>query len=244
MRPNSLHIPTLIKEIIEGMRYYSSITCFTAVTGGYRISTPDTKDLSNGDYVTISGTTNFDGEYCISSLVKDTSFVIEKTGTYSTETGVWTANKPYFIYGTIREVTNTLTEKDKSNTRKFQKYPLIVLLLDIDEEKGLLNVYSELECRMWICNTTNKEWTSEQRTDGNFIPILLPIYERLMTELESSQYLIVDRLRGIPHKKTDRYYWGEDDHTTHVFNDYIDGIDIQNLKLQFKKQFNSCKNGI
>lgn len=241
MQSNVLHIPTIISSVVDSMRDTYSITAFTAVTGGYKVSTRNTKNLVAGDYVTISGNLNFNGEYRISSVVANVSFNIEKTGTYVTGTGTWTANKPYFIYGTINEMIGILTGKDKSNTYKFQKYPLIVLLLDIGEERGKeTGIYCETDCRIWIANTTRKEWSSEKRTSDNFVPVLYPIYKNLIEYLEKGQYLYIDRMTGIPHKKTDRYYWGEDEHTTHVFNDYIDGIDLENVNLKFKKQFNSC----
>jgi hypothetical protein len=43
-----------------------------------------------------------------------------------------------------------------------------------------------------------------------------------------------------PHTKTDRYFWGADDDTKNVFNDFIDAIEIENLELKVKNQFNNC----
>jgi hypothetical protein len=246
MYPDTLYITDLFNAVIQSMRDTYTFTGIAIVsTGVYKVSTSDTKNLSDGDYVTISGTTNWNGQYRISGLVENVSFNIEKTGTILTESGTWTANAPYFKYGHLREITNMLSEKDKSENYKYQKYPLIVLLLDISEKKGIdAIVYSEILVRVWICCNTRKEYTSESRTTNSFKAILQPIYDLFIQKLESSGYFNYDKLTGFSHTKTDRYFWGLDDGTVNVFNDFIDAIDIENLELKIKKQFNTCNNGI
>ena len=244
MYPKTIYITDLFNSVINSMRDSNSFTGITLVsTGLYKVSTKNTKSLVNGDYITISGTTNWNGQYRINGLVTNVSFNIEKIGTISTETGNWTSNKPYFKYGHLKEITNMLTEKDKSDTYKYQKYPLIVLLLDITENKATEPIiYSEISVRLWICCNTRKDYTSESRTLNSFKTILQPIYDLFIQKVESSGYFNIDKMIGIPHKKTDRYFWGTDDGTTNVFNDFIDAIDIENLELKIKKQFNTCEN--
>ena len=243
---STLYITDLFNTVINSMRDTYSFTGISLVSEGlYKVSTLNTKSLVNGNYITISGASNWNGQYKISSVVLNTSFNIEKEGTIVTQSGTWTANKPYFKYGHLTEITTMLSEKDKSENYQYQKYPLIVLLLDIPEKKGINPIiYSEISVRIWICTPTRKEYTSELRTANSFKLVLQPIYDLLMQKIISSGYFNYDKMVGIPHIKTDRYFWGTDNGTTNVFNDFIDAIDIENMELKIKKQFNTCNNGI
>ena len=98
-----LNIPGLIKSVIEGMRDSANVLSFTDNSNDtYTVAVSDLKDLSNGDYVSFSDTTNFDktAGYKISSIDENAkTFTISEVSGFATETGTYTANAPYFIYG-------------------------------------------------------------------------------------------------------------------------------------------------
>lgn len=68
-----------------------SITAYSEVVSGETTcATSDTSSLEDGDTLVISGTTNYDGEYQITSITANTSFIIQKTFVADDGTGTWT----------------------------------------------------------------------------------------------------------------------------------------------------------
>jgi len=125
-----------------------------------------------------------------------------------------------------------------------RKYPLIALFTDFDQEKNneTAGYYCNANFHLIIANiTTNKENNAEERLTQNFRPILEPIYLEFMKQIKLSGFFICGY--EIPHTKTDRYYWGKNGlfgQEGNIFSDYIDAIEITNLKLKVKKINSDC----
>lgn len=71
-----------------------TISAYADATGGFTTVTDSAHGRENGDIITISGTTNYNGEYTISSVTANT-FNIEKTFVADDGTGTYTAGTPY-----------------------------------------------------------------------------------------------------------------------------------------------------
>lgn len=144
-----------------------------------------------------------------------------------------------FMAGHPLEITNRLTKRD-DNGLYLEKYPLIALFHDFDEQRGRqVGEYARLSLRLIIANNTSSEFIADQRYEKNFKPILYPIYESLLKQItlakkDKWQYFNMYGENSIPHIKTDRLFWGTPTayaNTANIFNDYLDCIDIRNLEL-------------
>jgi|21_taG_2_1085346.scaffolds.fasta_scaffold00651_14 hypothetical protein len=71
-----------------------TISAYADGTGGFTTVTDTAHGRSNGDIVTISGTTNYNGTFTISSVATNT-FKIEKAFVANDATGTYTAGTPY-----------------------------------------------------------------------------------------------------------------------------------------------------
>lgn len=154
--------------------------------------------------------------------------------------------EPYYIYGHPREIANRLSLKNKSGTLKYQKYPLVALLQDFQESHGdtLVTDYS-LSFTVIIVVSTNKNYTSEERYTNTFKPILYPIYELLIKEIDLSEYLLTVDEGLVEHTKTDRLFWGAEGIYSNdglIFNDNLDAIEINFTNIQVSKDvFKECQ---
>ena len=71
-----------------------TISAYSDATGGFTTVTDAGHGRSNGDIVTIAGTTNYNGEFTISSVATNT-FNIERTFVANDATGTYSAGTPY-----------------------------------------------------------------------------------------------------------------------------------------------------
>jgi len=162
---------------------------------------------------------------------------------YLTNNGVSSANQilaPFYMYGHRKEIANRLAATINDSVRKYQKYPLVALRMDIPEQysEGI----SEVSLNIAILAYTDKKWNAEERMVNVFKPVLYPMYYRFLEELWKSGLFFWQNGSKTPeHIKIDRPYWGTESaegNTKHIFNDPLDAIEILDLKL--KKNFKTC----
>jgi hypothetical protein len=145
--------------------------------------------------------------------------------------------KPYYEFGHRLEIADLLLKKN-NNQFKYNKYPLIALRLDVEEDikAGLVDVSLNIA----ILTATDKNYTAQQRYDNVIIPVLFPLYKAFMKALnQSSIFYWKDMSGDPPHKRIDRPYWGTqfmEGNEKNIFNDPIDAIEILNLQMT-KKQY-------
>lgn len=165
-------------------------------------------------------------------------------------------NVVYYNYGHPVELVATLTELSKNELTENLRYPLIALVTDFSETKDSPDYYCKCKLNFIIINLTKPEYKAEQRTEISFKPVLHPIYEEFLNQIEKSKYFLIKYDESIPHMQVDRYYWGRNGTLDNevwgkaavygaqgnIFNDYIDAIEIIGMELKVNNQFNSKNN--
>ncbi len=142
----------------------------------------------------------------------------------------------HFQYGTGFEIIQTLDQMTL-NDSNVDKYPLICLFLDVNEEFATeAGIYSTIPTlRVAICNDTKAEFKAPQRDAMNFKPILTPIYQCLLRQMQVSGAFMFDGL-GFRHDAKRNYFWGRESvygKEGATFNDKLDAIEItfRDLKI-------------
>jgi len=221
----NIDIIKVIAEIVDDMRVVGTIT--SAVFDGIYTTIISENTLKNRDVVMIGSI-----DYVIKSVLS-TKFQVKGDATGNT---TYKSLAPYFSYGHILEIANELTKKDNSTAIKsFEKYPIILLPLDLDSEfNPLFNSFDYTNVRLIIANKTQPTYTSKDRIKENFDPILYPLYEQLITGLSRNRSIIPQQIAPFtPHKKTDRLFWGSQlNNNANVVNDFLDAIEVSNLSLR------------
>ena len=145
----------------------------------------------------------------------------------------------HYMAGHPLEITQRLTERGNDNVLKFSKYPLVGLLMDIQEQHGQQIGYFNVRLNLIIARATASDLIVDQRYDKNFKPVLYPIYEAFINKLVTFSYgkykpFNNSSVQELRHDKYDRVFWGKESfmgNTSNYFKDYIDAIEIRNLEL-------------
>jgi hypothetical protein len=133
----------------------------------------------------------------------------------------------YYDYGHPEEINQRLQTKADSAADKDKLFPLIILLTDIPITHNIVGFWGQARLRLLICNFTEAEYTSQERTDINFKPILHPIKKEFMNQL--SVYGLFAFETVPQYTETDCYYYGSQINNKNQFNDRIDAIEITDL---------------
>lgn len=214
-----------IGQMIDSMRSTGVITASNEIsTGVYTIDSVN--ELNNDEYITIDSI-----DYKIESVTATTFNINAATGLDFIGLS-WKSKAPYYQYGHIREIVKVISEKGKSKVLKYQKFPLIILPQDFEED--MQEMYSDATLDLIILNLTQPNYVAADRYENNFKPVLYPLYAKLKRAIDVSSY--VDWVEP-DHNKTDRLYWGNAGlygNDGNIFNDWIDAVEINNLQLRFK----------
>ena len=138
----------------------------------------------------------------------------------------------FFYYGNEVAVSSDLTIKANAISEATRRrYPLVWLVMPFEEEKkgGLHTVTAQLV----IATSTDMNYSTEQRMGKVFKPVLYPIYEALLQQISRSKAFGMPAVRHINHTKIDFPYWGAGQ--KNFFNDFIDAIQVKNLKVPIKQ---------
>lgn len=137
-----------------------------------------------------------------------------------------------YEWGHKKHVSGILDQKDQAKN-KTPKFPLIWLVMDFKEVKGdIVQVYSKTNLSFVFCVNTKIDYTSQQREDITYVPKLLPMYAAFINAISNSTTFRMPTATLIGHEMILRHYWGEGG--VNLFNDYVDCIEITNLKLDVR----------
>lgn len=141
-----------------------------------------------------------------------------------------------FMPGSKEEITASLTTLSKSPTLQGKRFPGIFLFLPFTESnKGdFVNVD---DFHFLIAMNTLPGLTLMNRYAANFDPYLYNIFNAFLYEISRSGYFNECNIREIDFNAVDWPYHSENG-TENIFADIIDCIEIKNLKLKVKRNFN------
>lgn len=141
-----------------------------------------------------------------------------------------------FLAGSYEEITASLTELSQSPTLSGKRYPGIFLFLPFTEEtKG--DFIQVNDFHVLIAMNTEPSLKAADRYIANFDPYLYPIYDAFLYEITRSTFFEECNIREIECSVRDYPYYSPDG-TANIFNDFIDCIELKNLKLKVKRNFN------
>lgn len=149
----------------------------------------------------------------------------------------------HFQFGSALEIIETLEQQ--SQLDPFDKYPLVAMFLDVEEEKSSkIGIYSTIsKLRIAIVYGTDENYKAEERDNKTFKPVLIPIYNALLEKM-AMQCAFMTPYTGFEHDMTRNYYWGRYGlygKEGNIFNDKLDAIEITFKDLEILETY--CPNG-
>ena len=141
-----------------------------------------------------------------------------------------------YDFGTVEEINQRLIAFG-NGTEEAKKYPLCWLVCNFAEtDNGVIGTDKELSINIILAKFTMPEYSTAERYEVSFNPILTPIYVELMKQI-ALHTAFTDAQRP-KHTKTNEAYWGRDGvlgaKGQNILVDYIDAILITNLQLTLK----------
>lgn len=137
-----------------------------------------------------------------------------------------------YMYGNWKELSERMIEYSQNEVERFKKFPCILLIEDAAIDRRNTDYFGIADnVRIVIANHTKKEYKSEQRETINFEPILYPMYYELLYQMTQHAAIVMQNDRSLPHLMIPRKYWGVDDNTANALGDYIDAIEMANIRL-------------
>lgn len=135
-----------------------------------------------------------------------------------------------FEFGPLSEVSKSVNSYDPST--------VVVWLVEKGEDRKRNDLYGSGNTDIIIAMQTDSNWTMAQRTDTNYKPKLLPVYELLIEALKNNRKL--NNPYKIDHKKYNLYYWGggsvNGTNSTNLWEKMIDAILIENAVIGIKNK--------
>ena len=225
MEFKNVNIIDVISDIVDSMRESGGISSSTYV-GGY--TTVNAANNLNKYEVVLIGSKEY-------SVIERTDLTFKVKGDATGE-DTYKALAPYFSYGHILEIANSLMEKDSSTLlNSFKKYPRILLPLDITGTYNpTFDAYDYTDITLIIVNKTEQTYKAARRLELSFKPTLYPLYEDLIKAIRLNRSIIPQEVAPfISHEKTDRFFWGSQlNPTGNVVNDFLDAIEIKKLNIR------------
>jgi len=225
-------VVNIFDDIVDSMRAIGTITALA--NDGTTTTVTSDNTLVVGEVVTINGT-----DYVIKS---PTTINFQITGVITSAT-IWAAKAPYYLFGHPIEISNILLEKNKNDTLKYQKYPLVILFTDIKIGRGDSVIYGELiNQAISIIGKSQKSYSTMQRYDNNIESILYPLYNTLMNKIKTSNNFIGTN-PNISHNLIERPFWGNNQkygNVGNMFTDPLDALEISNMNLKLRRIKTNC----
>ena len=142
-----------------------------------------------------------------------------------------------YQHGYITELNETLMQYEKDPQRYDTKFPLVWLAQPFTVTRGEVGYYGKVnDLRLFIINSSDKNWKADEREDSNFNPKLRPIYRELIDQLKEWPAFDMGKMGDPVHKVIDRYYWGESQQS--VLNDIVDCMEISGMEFKVKNNSN------
>ena len=136
-----------------------------------------------------------------------------------------------YHHGHPLEIIDLFKQATHSDTVKYEQFPAICLFQDIPEKHSTFTVQREASLNIVILTDTKKDYEANDRYTYTFIPTLIPLYEAFIEELKCSEVQILNE----NYDYFERLYWGKSGlygNQANIFNDFIDAIEINNLKIR------------
>ena len=137
----------------------------------------------------------------------------------------------FFAHGVYDAVKKELIAKN-SDVNDKRKYPLIWLVTPIAVSQKNFSGAGELnDLQIFILCDTNLNYSEDDRVQGSFVGVLRPIYEELLRQIDASYLFGVSTPEAISHDYKEWSYNATTEGRTSLFGDYIDAIQIKNMRL-------------
>lgn len=229
--------PELVfQNIYDLMRFGSTISNITEVSGISTITTDNLYSLQNGMLVEISNRA-----YVISNVTIVSYGVYTFDVTASNLSASEWSLALYYEYGRALEINLIQKDKKEDPLNKNKRFPLMWLLTDIEKDEDFRIGY-QAEITIAFIYLSEEDIRTEKRIERNMQPILDPLvalFKNTIKTSPGSRYFIYPYGENLNIDETDKFKYGSVTNNTHVFDDIADAIEL-NMTLRINVSNSTC----
>lgn len=142
-----------------------------------------------------------------------------------------------YLFGDWSYISGELTKWGKSRSVSMERFPVICLYSPFQEDRTGTDRKAELD--FIIMTDTDKDYTNEERERYSFEEVLRPVYSLFIDEIRKDKRIESSYRDVVPHTYTENYRYGRLGvlmDNGKPFGDFVDVIEIKNLKITIKKE--------
>lgn len=230
---------------------YSSI--IDNLNGSYTAAVDDVTNLMLYDYVSFIDSVQFTDDYKITSIDYDNNTIVFKDEAgKTTESGTLRMSAPYFHFEKWIGATQINLDKDRSPIARFKKFPLVLLLLDVESERINRSLVEYNQLKIYLIEKTvsneklpNNDIVTEWREQNTFAKRLRPLEKRFIDNLQShvlTKGNTNNNNKDIYTKRVERFFLGTSDKNQNKLNEFVDAIELTIDNLRVTDILNACTN--
>jgi hypothetical protein len=141
-----------------------------------------------------------------------------------------------YMYGNWKEIGKKMKEYTDSPTLRTQKFPVVILIEDVIIDQRSTDFFGIADLNIVIANATEPKYSSDER-EPLFENVLRPIYYELCKQIARHEAFAVGNPKNIRGRYAERKFWGMDNNTVNALGDYIDAIELFDLRLPLNWQW-------
>jgi len=145
-----------------------------------------------------------------------------------------------YQHGSYKTVQKYLMDSAKNGKPKTERYPMLLFITSDKVEKVDVNpsLHTDYPLHLVIINITDKSYSTQKRLDNNFIPILYPLYDSLITALRPHSK---NPYSELPHDKVDHFYYSASTaEEANKLAEYLDAIELTGLNILIDFNEKNC----
>lgn len=146
-----------------------------------------------------------------------------------------------YQYGYVTELNETLSQWVTDPELQTRMFPCVWIVQPFTLQRGENSVYARVVggLRIIIMVSTDQELKAKDRMTQKFKPLIYPIYEAVMEELNKDT--AIQYVPNRPHNFTDRYYWPEQ---SKELSQVVDCSEISGLEFSLNNNPNCIPQGV
>lgn len=146
----------------------------------------------------------------------------------------------HYHYSTMHEMETKLQNMLEGSNTPSQRFPLVWLNESppIPQVRNSNGRFADVTLQVWIMFRTEQNYTSPERQELVFDPIIAPIYENLIKAIHNMPEFGRPPVRDIQNTFLDHKFLGTNANAANVFSTFVDAREIRDLQLTVS--YNNC----
>lgn len=140
-----------------------------------------------------------------------------------------------FQAGTLTEITQTLDEYGRSDTLRYQKFPVVCLVTPYAKTKPASAELENVRFTLFIACAANATDKRATRQVKSFSPILHPVAREVIRQIIDAPFCMTYE-GDIRYQEIEHDYWAKEKQAQ-IFNQAVDAIELRDFTINIQQPY-------